>query len=348
MKSTNARRTVRWTSAALLAILSIALTAPRDARASYGTPMPIKAPTVSIGTVTASSIAVSWAPVQYANGYQIQMANGTVYRTTATSYVIPNLAAGTLYFFTVAGRSDTNAGSTIGGASQASATTATPTTTTTTTTTPAWTQIGTGTTFTSASIGSATSYGGIVGGKYYAWNGTSFVADGIALTQVAYGNDGSRWGVASTGTIYRWSTSWGTVAGALKQISVGNASNVWGVNSTGSIYKWNGTGWMQMPGTFASVSVAADGTVWALQPNDSIWRWNGSAWVQFGGALRWISVGGAANVWGVNAGGSVYKVNAAGTGWDMPGVPSGTFVGVSAASDGSTFLIRNDGTLWKR
>src|SRR5437879_9205872 len=84
-----------------------------------------------------------------------------------------------------------------------------------------WTQVGTGTTFTSVSIGSATSYGGIVGGQYYAWNGTSFVADGIALAQVAYGSDGDRWGVGSNYAIYRRAASWTTVAGGLKQISVG-------------------------------------------------------------------------------------------------------------------------------
>lgn len=224
---------------------------------------------------------------------------------------------------------------------------ATPVASTTTTTTNGWTQIGTGTTFTSASIGSATSYGGIVGGKHYAWNGTSFVADGIALAQVAYGKDGSRWGVGSTGAIYRWSTSWGTVAGALKQISVGNASNVWGVNSTGTMFKWTGTGWTAMTLPVASVSVGADGTVWALNSADSIYRWNGSGWTQIPGALRWISVGSATNVWGVNAGGSVYKFNAAG-GWDMPSVPQGTFIGVSTASDGTTLLLRSDGTLWKK
>ena len=352
MKSVNARRTVRWTSAALLLILSIALTAAREARAYYDGPPPaMKAPIVAIGTVTASSIAVSWAPVNYANGYQITMANGTVYRTTATSFVIPNLAAGTQYVFTVAGRSDTNAGSYVGGSAQAFATTATASATPTPVPLRTWTQLYPGYALTNATIGTASFYGVIAtSGQLMTWNVAGWVGEGpgTGLLQAAYGNDGDRWGITSTGAIYHrmiGTVSWSLIGGALKQISCGNRSNIWGVNSAGSIYRFDGLGWVQVAGTLASVSVGADGTVWGLGSNDAIFRWNGSGWTSVGGALHSIGVGSASNVWGVNAGGQVYKWN--GTGWSMPAVPSGTFVAVSAAADGSAVLRRNDGTVWK-
>jgi hypothetical protein len=188
---------------------------------------------------------------------------------------------------------------------------------------------------------------------HYVWNGTNWKHDGAwvsdtAPAQVAYGNDGARWGVDTKYWIYRWGTSWTFVPGRLKQISVGSASNVWGVNSAGDIYKWTGTSFIKMSGSFASVSVAADGTVWALQPDDSIRRWNGSSWMPSAGSLHWISAGSVSNVWGVNSSGLVYKLNAATGGWEMPPVPSGTFKGVATASDGTTLLVRSDGALWMK
>jgi len=211
-----------------------------------------------------------------------------------------------------------------------------------------WVQLASGWLFTSATVGSADRYGGIVSGKHYAWNGTDWGSDGMALAQVAYGNDGARWGVDANYAIYRWGTSWTPVPGGLKQISVGSASHVWGVNSAGDTYRWTGTGFMPMNEMFASVSVAADGTGWALKPDDSIWRWNGLNWTPSAGSLRWISAGSASNVWGVNSSGLVYKLNAATGGWEMPTVPSGTFKGVATASDGTTLLLRSDGALWMK
>jgi len=120
-------------------------------------------------------------------------------------------------------------------------------------------------TFTSATIGSLNSYGGIVSGRPWVWTGISWAHDGawvyrVAPAQVAYGNNGARWAVAADHAIFRMRTTeeWTPVPGELKQISVGNASNVWGVNAGGNIYKWTGTGFIQMPESFASVSVAAD------------------------------------------------------------------------------------------
>ena len=211
-----------------------------------------------------------------------------------------------------------------------------------------WVQVALGAFFTSVTVGSADRYGGIVSGKHYAWNGTAWGYDGMALAQVAYGNDGARWGVDANYAIYRWGTSGTPVPGGLKQISVGSASNVWGVNSAGDTYRWTGTGFMPMNEMFASVSVAADGTGWALKPDDSIWRWTGLNWTQSAGSLRWISAGSASNVWGVNSSGLVYKLNAATGGWEMPTVPSGTFKGVATASDGTTLLLRSDGALWMK
>lgn len=103
----------------------------------------------------------------------------------------------------------------------------------------------------------------------------------------------------------------------------------------------------QLPQAFASISIGGNGEIWGLQPNDSIWRWNGAAWTQFPGTLSSIAVGGGSNVWGVNRAGQVLKLNAAGTGWEMPNVPPGTFVSVSTSMSDGTVLLRSDGTLWK-
>jgi hypothetical protein len=341
---------------------NIAGTGPASAPLTFVTPGLPGAPTLFNATPGSGSIALTWgAPAtdggSAVSSYTMSCMGGGGGSSAWPGNVIYNfsfggLTNGTAYTCNVAanntmgrGPASTLIATPIGATPVPTAPPPTPT--------PApvsgFTQLAVGTAFTSASIGSANNYGGIVSGQLNAWNGTSWGPGGVTLTQVAYGNDGTRWGVASNGVIYyRNATSWTTIAGALKQISVGNASWVWGVNSAGSIFKWNGAGWSQGPGIFASISVGADGTLWALQANDSIWRFNGSTWVQIGGALRWISVGSASNVWGVNAGGQVYKLNAAGTGWDTPIVPSGPFVGVSTASDGSTLLLRSDGSLWKR
>jgi hypothetical protein len=234
----------------------------------------------------------------------------------------------------------TGTGTTAPAPASAPATTAAPAAT--------FAQLGGAAGFSSVSIGSANSYGGMSAGQFSTWNGTGWAPGGAALSQVAYGSDGTRWGVTSTSAIYRYGTSWAVVPGGLKQISVGNAANVWGVQATGNVYKWNGTTWNSIPGAFASVAVGADGTVVGIQANDSVWRWNGSTWVQLPGLLRWISVGSATNVWGVNVGGSVYKLDPTTSTWVKQTVPTGAFVGVSTAADGSTILVRNDGTLWKK
>lgn len=214
--------------------------------------------------------------------------------------------------------------------------------------TTGWTQVGAGLTFTNASVGSSTTFGGIVGGKHYAWNGSSFVADSMSMMQVDYGSDGTRWGVAADTSIYRRDAAWTTIPGSLKQVSVGDATNVWGTNAGGSIYKWTGAGWTAMPGAAVNAAVGSDGAVWVVNGADQIWRWNGTGWDKIPGALRWISVGSAANVWGVNAEGWVYKFNTSTGGWDRPVVPAGSFIGVSTTTDGTTLLLRSDGTLWKK
>lgn len=214
----------------------------------------------------------------------------------------------------------------------------------------AWTQIGVGMTFTSVSIGSASNaWGTNAGGQIQRWNGAGWTQmQGVAVS-AAMGADGTVWVVNSADTVFRWNgVSWNEVPGAPRRVSVGTATNVWGVTAGGQIQKWTGTGWTQMPGAAVSAAVGADGAVWVLNSADEIYRWNGSGWNRMPGALRWISVGNATNVWGVNAGGSVYKFNNSTGGWDQPAVPSGTFIGVSTAADGSTLLLRNDGTLWKK
>lgn len=298
--------------------------------------------------VTANAVSLVWtAPASNGGSaitaYHVSTSpTGQSCTTGATSCTISGLPANTSLSFTVAA-----ANTVVYGFGPSSTALAVKTSSSVST---SFTQIGIGLTFTSASIGSASSYGGIVGGQSYIWNGSSFVSDGIALSQVAFGNDGTRWGVNSSGAIYYHSPSapWALIVGTLRKISVGNAANVWGVNANTNYFKWTGGGWAMGPGTFASVAVAADGTLWALQTNDAIYRWNGSGWSGVGGTLRWISVGSATNVWGVNASGSVYKFNATTGGWEMPVVPPGTFIGVSTASDGATLLLRSDGTLWKK
>ena len=213
-------------------------------------------------------------------------------------------------------------------------------------------QIGIGKTFTSASIGSANNYGAITGGQFTAWNGTSWVPSGVALSQVATGSDGERWGITSTGEVYHYyRSSWQLKysAPALKQISVGSAAYVWGLNSVGRIGKWNGLNWLLVEGIFASVSIGADGTAFGVKADDTVWRWTGVHWVQIGGLLRQISVGSGTNTWGLQSDGAIWKLNGAMTGWDIQRqVPPGSYIGVSAAADGSVLLVRSDGTLWKK
>jgi hypothetical protein len=131
-------------------------------------------------------------------------------------------------------------------------------------------------------------------------------------------------------------------------VAAGSASNIWCVNSPGSIYKWNGSTWTQITGTnFATVTAAADGSVWALKKDDTIWQWTGSTWAQRPGTLRWIAAGSAASVWGVSSAGTIYRWN--GSTWiAQTDVPAGGYKGVAAAADGSTILLRNDGTIWKK
>ena len=218
----------------------------------------------------------------------------------------------------------------------------------------------TGKLFTAASVGTTSFYGAVAGGQVWNWNSRTgawealpdFGSAGAHLpTSVTYSAGGDLWAVDEQARVSSFvPPTWRCCANVLmKQISVGSSANVWGVNGSGNVYKstTTGNGWTLMPGILGSVSVASDGTVWGLGPNDAIWRWSGTTWVAFPGALHWISVGSAANVWGVNAAGQVFNLNAASTGWDVPVVPSGAFVGVSAASDGTVLLVRQDGTLWK-
>jgi hypothetical protein len=212
---------------------------------------------------------------------------------------------------------------------------------------------------TAASAGTATFYGVMAGGQAYNWNSIKGAWEALpnvpatvqnVPNRIAYDKTGDLWVIDPSERVWSYvPPNYRPAPGALKQVSVGTSANVWGVNDPGNVYKWNPTTttWIAEPGTCASVSVASDGTVWCLGPNDAIWRWNGTTWVAFPGALRWISVGSASNVWGVNYAGQVFKLNAAGTGWDVPVVPSGAFTGVSVASDGTVLLVRGDGTLWK-
>jgi hypothetical protein len=105
-----------------------------------------------------------------------------------------------------------------------------------------WVQLASGWLFTSATVGSADRYGGIVSGQHYAWNGSG----------------------------------WTPSAGSLRWISVGSASNVWGVNSSGLVYKLNAaTGGWEMPtvpsGTFKGVATASDGTTLLLRSDGALW-----------------------------------------------------------------------------
>lgn len=341
-----------WSSPAALLALTGLFAAPASAIPSGPCPA-VKGSAVQLSVVktTSSTVSLAWTvPVgaDIINGYMIDSvgSGGTrVYAGNVTSYDLPVSCASYTHrvafyqYYDCPGPwsniVSTSCPSTIAPAPVV-------------TSNNGWTQVGAGMSFTSASVGSASSYGGVVGGQYYAWNGTSFVADGIALTQVDYGSDGARWGVAANASIYRRDASWTTIPGALRQVSVGNAANVWGTNASAAIYKWTGTGWTQMPGAAVTAAVAADGAVWVVNAADQIYRWNGTGWNQMPGALRWISVGSSTNIWGVNASGAVFKFNSTTGGWDMPVVPAGTFAGVSTTSDGTTLLLRNDGTLWKK
>lgn len=342
-----------WSSKAALLVLAALCASPAIAVVTNGScPIIRGTPAVlSVTKTTSTTASLAWTvPVSsiLPSGYVIESVGPSGTKRVVgnvTSYDLPISCA--TYTIRVSFFQDLNCP--LGPWSNQVTTTCPPTATApASTTSNGWTQIGAGLTFTDASVGSATSFGGIVGGKYYDWNGSSFVADGMSLAQVEYGNGGTRWGVGADTFTYRRDAAWVKIAGGLKRISVGDSSNILATNSAGSIYKWAGAGWAQMPGTAVSPAVGSDGAVWVLNAADQILRWNGTGWTQIPGALRWISVGTASNVWGVNASGAVYKYNTSTGAWDRPTVPTGSFIGVSTATDGTTLLLRSDGTLWKK
>lgn len=335
-------------------LLAGVLAAPASAQTVPGVPTAVTA------TPGDGSLTLNWGPPASDGGRPI-IHYALVCRSTIGTYAVS--PGGVRYTWTLTGLQNglaqdctVQSVNAMGRSPYSSTVTATPTAAVSTT----FVQVGAGTPFTSASIGSANNYGGIASGQLTTWDGSRWVSGGIALSQVGYGSDGTRWGVTSAGMIYRSNevtlqpvpghiSSWAIMPGELKQIAVGNTGNVWGVNADGYTYMWSGVEWRVMPGKFASVSAGADGTVFALDANDSIWRWTEKqSWEQLSGGLRTISVGSASNVWGVSAAGDVYQLNPATSGWEMPPVPAGKFVGVSAAADGSLLLVRNDGTLWKK
>jgi prepilin-type N-terminal cleavage/methylation domain-containing protein len=74
-------------------------------------------PVVTVGTIAASTVALSWTPVGNASSYKIQRATNSGFSTnlveltdTLTNATVPNLSPTTLYYFRVAGVSGTTTG----------------------------------------------------------------------------------------------------------------------------------------------------------------------------------------------------------------------------------------------
>src|SRR5262245_43147203 len=270
---------------------SAAGTGPASPAVTFMTPgLPAAPATLVVSTAPRDgSITLNWGPPASDGGTPINSYTIACYRSGGGSTAAH--PGGVRYTWTFTGLPNNIANNcyawahnAMGQGAASNMVSATPVASTTGST---WVQIGTGMTFTSATVRSANSYGGIVNGQHYEWNGTSWASDGKALKQVAYGNDGERWGVDSTSAIYR-GASWTTVPGGLSQISVGSAQQVWGVNANDSIYRWTATGWQNIPGGLSNVAVAADGTVWGVQRTGSIYRWSGSGWQSIPGGLSQI------------------------------------------------------------
>ncbi|WP_158290243.1 tectonin domain-containing protein [Ramlibacter sp. WS9] len=345
------RLRARINQTAAVVLLAGVLAPPASAQTVPG------APTAVTATPGNGSITLNWRAPASDGGSPILYHTLVCWSTAGNSAASP---LGVHYTWTLGGMQNglayncyVQAGNAVGRGPHSSDVTATPSAPVP----PSFVQVGVGTSFSSASIGSANNYGGISSGQLAEWDGSRWAPGGIALSQVAYGSDGTRWGVTSAGVIYRSKAaalqpvpaSWIVMPGGLKQIAYGNTANIWGVNADGYTYIWGGVEWHVVPGKFTSVSASADGTVFALDANESIWRWTEKqSWEQMSGALRTISVGSASNIWGVSAAGDVYQWNPATSAWVRPPVPAGKFVGVSAAADGSLLLVRNDGTLWKK
>jgi hypothetical protein len=62
------------------------------------------------------------------------------------------------------------------------------------------------------------------------------------LSEISVGNDGTVWGLAANGDIFRrvGNDKWQKLAGTLTRISAVDKNNAWGVNSLNNIFHWSG------------------------------------------------------------------------------------------------------------
>lgn len=92
-----------------------------------------------------------------------------------------------------------------------------------------------------------------------------FIDTRAVASLLAIGGDGSVFGVASGGSVQRWSNGqhkFNNFPGALARIAVDSNGNPWGISSLGRVFKHNGRDWQQFINVTASdIAIGYDGTV---------------------------------------------------------------------------------------
>lgn len=108
-----------------------------------------------------------------------------------------------------------------------------------------------------------------------------------------------------------------------------------------------GLNWTQMTGSASQVVAAGDGSIWVLsdQPSGStdkyIWHFANNAWTNIPGMASRIAVTPGGNLYAVNSGGGTYLYNTQTAQWTALG---GGALDVTAAADGSTYVLSNAGS----
>jgi hypothetical protein len=312
-------------------------------------------PVVTVGAVTASSIAISWAPDWWCDGFQVTWGlhndvSNPVYKTTGTSYVITNLSPATSYVIVVAETLSTNI-TNPGPGTQVSVTTApAPAPTSTSLATAPGAPAGwTSTTFQALDTG--------VGANGVAW----FIAPNQAIfkvtaagpvqipgaaVRIAVDPSGLPWVVNSAHQIFRWlGSSWQQMPGAALDVGIGANGKVWIIDPViGSPKSWDGAVWTAISGNGAQISVDPSGNPWVTNASHQVWRYMNNAWQQIPGSAQDIGIGADGTVYVVGmtslAGGfGVYHWNAATNSWIADTGVAG--ITVSAGPTPAAYVARN-------
>lgn len=172
------------------------------------------------------------------------------------------------------------------------------------------------------------------------------------VTSMSIGADGTVWAVNRNQDIFRWEgNGWaGIGTGKLVSISVGSANSIFGVNAAGAGFQWNGRNWdaLPIPMPLEQIAAGSDGSI-ALRSRSGDVTLFGRNLSEMKPIVQDrvivdVAVGNKDTVYFIDANGDLFRWGGEG---GKIGGSLGKFTKVSAASDGTVWVVNGQGQMFK-